>query len=89
MYEVEDGSMLSKVTRYQYIWSGGGVYIDVLEVVAGDNSGKFVAEPSLLFGNPKPEFMGAGTTEREALQEFLNRLKGISADDLYIRPPQA
>jgi hypothetical protein len=88
MFEVENGSMLSKVTRYQYIWSGGGVYIDVLEVVSGDNIGKFVAEPSLLFGNPKPDFMGAGTTEREALQDCLNRIKGAVADDLYIRPPK-
>jgi hypothetical protein len=86
MVDVENGSMLSKVTRYQYIWSGGGVYIDVLEVVAGDNTGKFVAEPSLLFGNPKPEFMGAGTTEREALQDCLNRIKGVHADDLYLIP---
>jgi hypothetical protein len=89
MYEVENGSMLSKVTRYQYIWSGGGVYIDVLEVVSGDNAGKFVAEPSLLFGNPKPDFMGAGTTEREALQDFLNRIQGVHADDLYVKPSKA
>jgi hypothetical protein len=59
------------------------IYIDVHKTLAGDLAGNFVAVPNLINIIARQEFQGIGTTESEALDNCLSKIKNYDIEDLF------
>jgi len=83
MQHLMENDILTKVTRYNLIRNQRMIYIDVHESLAGDLAGKFVAVPNLINIIARQEFQGVGTTESEALNNCLSKIKKYDVEDLF------
>ena len=83
MQELMANDILTKVTRYNLIRNHRMIYIDVHESLAGNLAGKFVAVPNLVNIIARQEFQGVGTTESEALNNCLSKIKEYNVEDLF------
>ena len=83
MQGLMENDILTKVARYNLIRSQRMIYIDVHETLAGDLAGKFVAVPNLINIIARQEFQGVGTTESEALENCLSKIKNYGIEELF------
>ena len=83
MQQLMENDILTKVTRYNLIRNQTIIYIDVHKSLAGDLAGKFIAVPNLINIIARQEFQGVGTTESEALNNCLSKIKKYDVEDLF------
>ena len=83
MQGLMENDILTKVTRYNLIRNQRMIYIDVHKTLAGDLAGNFVAVPNLINIIARQEFQGIGTTESEALNNCLSKIKNYGIEDLF------
>jgi len=83
MQDLMENDILTKVTRYNLIRNQRMIYIDVHKTLAGDLAGNFVAVPNLINIIARQEFQGIGTTESEALDNCLSKIKNYDVEDLF------
>jgi hypothetical protein len=83
MQDLMENDILTKVTRYNLIRNQRMIYIDVHKTLAGDLAGNFVAVPNLINIIARQEFQGIGSTESEALDNCLSKIKNYDIEDLF------
>lgn len=83
MLDLNEGDILTKVQRYNLIRNGRMLYIDIHEQLAGNLAARFVGVPNLINLIAKPEFQGTGDSEQEALQDCLDKIKGIDFVEIF------
>jgi hypothetical protein len=83
MQDLMENDILTKVVRYNLIRNQRMIYIDVHETLVGDLAGKFVAVPNLINIIARQEFQGVGSTESEALNNCLLKIKKCDVEDLF------
>ena len=59
------------------------VYIDVHETIAGRLAGKYMAVPNLVNIVAKQEYQGVGENEMAALEDCLQKIKGVGLMELF------
>jgi hypothetical protein len=90
MIQIEDGQLLLKITDFKLIKSKEDVItIRLYEVVAGEESYKYIAGPAVAMETrlAKEEFHGQGATQEEALQDCINKIKDVDRDSMFEKPP--
>jgi hypothetical protein len=87
MYNLKEKEALFRVRRYDLYRSDGLLSVDVQEIIAGESAHKFYAVPSL-GGNPcnQEEYLGAGESATEALEDCLRRIKDVPVQVLFPPP---
>jgi hypothetical protein len=81
--ELHVNDILTRITRYNLIRKGRMIYIDVHQKIQGNLAGDFIAVPNLVNIVAKPEHQGAGSSEHEALEGCLKKIKGLNIEDLF------
>jgi hypothetical protein len=81
--ELHVNDILTRITRYNLIRKGRMIYIDVHQKIQGNLAGDFIAVPNLVNIVAKPEHQGAGSSEQEALESCLKKIKGLNIEDLF------
>jgi hypothetical protein len=81
--ELHVNDILTRITRYNLIRKGRMVYIDVHRKIQGNLAGDYIAVPNLVNIVAKPAHQGAGTSEQEALENCLKKIKGLNIEDLF------
>ncbi len=90
MIKIEEGQLLLKTTNFKLVRSKEDVItIRLYEVIAGEESSKFIAGPAVPMETrlPKAEFHGRGATPEEALQDCINKIKDVDRDSMFTQPP--
>jgi hypothetical protein len=87
MYDLKEKEALFRVRRYDLYRSDGLISIVVQEIIAGESAYRFYAVPSL-GGSPcnQEEYLGAGESETQALQDCLTRIKNVPIQVLFPPP---
>ncbi len=75
--------ILTRIIRYNLIRNGRMVYIDIHQKIQGNLAGDYIAVPNLVNIVAKPEHQGAGSSEQEALQNCLTKIKGLNMEELF------
>jgi len=91
MYDeaMNEGDVLAKMSRYVILRAKNDqIEIKVCEVIAGKALNRYVAIPDLYLTSGKPEFFGAGNSEKEALMDCLRRIRNHSFEEVFDRPRQ-
>ncbi len=83
MYKINDGEVLTKVTKFNLMSSGKSILIDVHEAIAGNLAAKYIAVPSLVMVIAKPEYQGIGDSIDEALQNCLEKIQHVAVEKLF------
>ncbi len=83
MIELNEGDILTRVRRYNLIRDQRMVYIDVHETIAGQLAGKYMAVPNLVNIVAKQEYQGVGENEMAALEDCLQKIKGVGLMELF------
>ena len=79
-----ENDILTRVSRYNLIRNQRMICIDVHESLAGRQlAGKFVAVPNLINLIARQEFQGVGDTEKEALDNCLQKIKSHNIEDIF------
>lgn len=82
MYDLNETDILTKVSKYNLIRNGRMLHIDVHEALHGKLADEFVAVPNLISIVAKQDYQGVGTTEEEAIQDCLKKIKGVSIENM-------
>ncbi len=83
MIELNEGDILTRVRRYNLIREQRMVYIDVHETIAGRLAGKYMAVPNLVNIVAKQEYQGVGENEEAALEDCLQKIRGVGLMELF------
>lgn len=83
MMELNEGDILTRVRRYNLIREQRMVYIDVHETIAGRLAGKYMAVPNLVNIVAKQEYQGVGENEVAALEDCLQKIRGVGLMELF------
>lgn len=84
MDNLMENDILTRVSRYNLIRNHRMIYIDVHQSLAGRQlAGKFVAVPNLINIIARQEFQGVGDTEKEALNNCLQKIKNYNIEDIF------
>jgi len=83
MTDLNDGDILTRVSRYNLIRDGRMLYIDVHETRHGKLAAPFVAVPNLVNVIARQEYQGTGLSETEALDDCLKRIVSIPFEDIF------
>lgn len=75
--------ILTRVTRYNLIRNSRMLYIDIHETITGHLAAPFVAVPNLVNIVARQQFQGTGTTEQEALEDCLKKIKSMGIEDIF------
>ena len=86
MYDIKDEDLLARVHKYEIIRKDGHLRIDVLEIIAGKSSKKFVAIPNLMIETAESAYHGFGDSEEAALQDCLKKIKEVPANVIVSIP---
>ncbi len=81
--ELLEKDILTKVSKYSLIRNGRMIYIDLHQRIQGNLAGAFIAVPNLINIVAKPEHQGAGSNEEQALEDCLEKIKGLNIEDLF------
>lgn len=81
--ELQENDILTKVARYNLIRNGRMIYIDVHKKIQGNLAGDYIAVPNLVNIVAKPEHQGVGNNEDVALEDCLEKIKGLNLEDLF------
>lgn len=79
MYSVNDEDLLARVHKYEIIRKDGHLWIDVLEIIAGKSSKRFIAIPNLVIETAERAYHGFGDSEEAALEDCLKKIKEVPA----------
>ena len=83
MIELNEGDILTRVRRYNLIREQRMIYIDVHETIAGRLAGKYMAVPNLVNIVAKQEYQGIGENEMAALEDCMQKIKGVGLMALF------
>ena len=83
MEQLNPNDILTRVTRYNLIRDQRMLYIDVHETMAGKLAGRYVAVPNLINIVARQEYQGVGESEEAALEDCLNKIKGIPVESIF------
>ena len=83
MKHLMEGDLLTRVSRYNLIRDGRMLYIDVHETLHGTLASPFVAVPNLINIIARQEFQGTGTTEAEALENCLAKIRAVPFERIF------
>jgi hypothetical protein len=83
MTEPKEAFLLTRVTRYNFIRDGRLLYIDVHEALRGQLAAPFVAVPNLINIIARQEFQGLGASEKDALDDCLEKIASVSFEDIF------
>jgi hypothetical protein len=83
MLELNEGDILTKVTRYNLIRDQRMLYIDVHERIAGNLAGRYLAVPNLINIVAKQQHQGVGETESEAIADCLQKIRGLGLLEIF------
>ena len=81
--ELHVNDILTKITRYNLIRNGRMIYIDIHQKIQGHLAGDYIAVPNLVNIVAKPAHQGAGSSEKEALEDCLTKIKGLNMEELF------
>ncbi len=81
--ELHVNDILTKITRYNLIRNGRMIYIDIHQKIQGNLAGNYIAVPNLVNIVAKPGHQGAGSSEQEALDDCLKKIKGLNMEELF------
>ncbi len=90
MIQIEDSQILFKTTDFKFVRTKEDVItIRLYEVLAGEESSKFIAGPAVPMETrlPKEKYHGRGATPEEALQDCINKIKDVDMDNMFVEPP--
>jgi hypothetical protein len=90
MIQIEEGKILLKTTDFKFVRTKEDVItIRLYEVMAGEESSKFIAGPVIPMETrlPKERFHGRGATPDEALQDCIDKIKDVDKDSMFMEPP--
>ena len=90
MIQIEEGKMMLKTTDFKLVRAKEDVIaIGLYEVMAGEESSKFITGPVVPMETrlPKEEFHGKGATPEEALHGCIDKIKDIDIDSMFMEPP--
>lgn len=64
------------------------ITIRLYEVIAGEESSKFIAGPAVPTETrlPKEKYHGRVATPEEALQDCINKIKDVDMDSMFVEP---
>lgn len=79
---LDSEDILTKVYVFQLARGDKKTFIYVHEVISGPSRNAFLAEPTVLLGTTKDEYIGRGSSVEEALADCLRRIKGCSVDEI-------
>ena len=83
MLDLNEGDILTKVTRYNLIRDQRMLYIDVHERIAGNLAGRYLAVPNLINIVAKQQHQGVGETESEAIADCLQKIRGLGLVEIF------
>ena len=86
MYDIKGQDVLARVHKYELLRSDGHIRIDVLEVIAGKSSQRFIAVPNLVLETADKMYHGFGDSVEAALQDCLNKIKDVSSNVVVFIP---
>jgi len=81
--ELHVNDILTRITRYNLIRKGRKVYIDVHQKIQVNLAGDYIAVPNLVNIDAKPEHQGAGSSEQDALESCLKKIRGLNIEELF------
>lgn len=90
MIQIEEGQLLLRIADFKLVRTKEDVItIRCYEVMAGEESSKFIAGPAVPMETrlPKEKFHGRGATQEEALQDCINKIKDVDRDSMFTQPP--
>ena len=74
--------ILTKIDPFQLSRGDSRTFIYVHEAITGPNKGHCVAEPTVLLGTTRTEYIGNGASVEEALSDCLKRINGRAIDEI-------
>ena len=77
MYDIKDEDLLARVHKYEIIRKDGHLWIDVLEIVAGRSSKRFIAIPNRVIETAAHAYHGFGDSEAAALEDCLRKIRDV------------
>ena len=83
MEHLREADILTRVHRYNLIRDRRMVYIDVHEALHGTLAAAYVAVPNLVNIVARQEFQGVGNTQTQALENCLEKIEGLSVEELF------
>lgn len=83
MTDFKNDSILTRVTRYNFIRDGRMLYIDVHEALRGTLAAPFVAVPNLINIIARQAFQGSGDSETEALDDCLEKISAVPFENIF------
>jgi len=86
MWEIPDGSALSKVTKYRLEKNKTIVNIDLHEAISGPLNFKFLAIPvqhPFKLNSCSEKHYGRGDTEKSALRDCLNKIATLTPQKIF------
>ncbi|MGD2271957.1 MAG: hypothetical protein PVI06_16255 [Desulfobacterales bacterium] len=83
MEGLNDGDILTKVTRYNLIRNERMIYLDVHERIFGNLAGRYLAVPNLINIVAEQQYQGVGDSEAEALKDCLIKIKEKAVEDIF------
>jgi len=86
-YNIDSGELLTRVTKYELNRADSHLRIDVHEIIAGEDTGSFLAIPNLIIGKTEEKYIGRGSSIDDALKDCLSRIKGISSETIVPKSP--
>ncbi len=81
--ELHVNDILTRIVRYNLIRNGRMIYIDIHQKIQGNLAGNYIAVPNLVNIVAKPAHQGAGSSEKEALDDCLKKIKGLNMEELF------
>lgn len=90
MYDIEAEELFCRVISYTLFREDETIYVIAIERLQGevvdDGGAKFLASPTKIPGSTKhmsEKHMGRGATEIEAVNDCLERIKGLNWDQIF------
>ena len=83
MEALNDGDILTRVTRYNLIRNERMIYIDLHERISGHLAGRYLAVPNLINIVAQQQYQGVADTEAEALKDCLIKIKDKAVEDIF------
>jgi hypothetical protein len=84
---LNEGDILSHITRYELLRDEGRLYIDIHEVISEQTDNNYFATPNLIIREAKSEFIGKGNSVVSALEDCLQKIQKHPIDVIFASSP--
>jgi hypothetical protein len=84
---LNEGDILSHITRYELLRDEGRLYIDIHEVLSEQTDNNYFATPNLIIREAKSEFIGKGNSVVSALEDCLQKIQKHPIDVIFASSP--